>query len=283
MERRELTVDGGLEGAVIAVTGGAKGIGQATAEQMVARGARVAIGDLDLEGVTATAGAIGDRAVGLHLDVTDRDSFGEFLNSAEALFGPLDGLVNNAGVMMLGPVDEEDPKTTAAMIAVNLTGVINGTQLAMSLMKPRRRGRIINIASQAGKAGLAGGATYCATKSAVIGFSEAVRAELKGSGVGISWVLPGVVDTELAAGLPEINLMDPLSPDDIAKAVADAMIKGGSEIWVPTLNQWLDAPMRLLPRNLRESIYGLAGADRVLSGADSERRREYEEHVGRGS
>jgi NADP-dependent 3-hydroxy acid dehydrogenase YdfG len=247
---------------------------------MVARGARVAVGDLDLERVSAAAGEIGERAVGLHLDVTDRESFSEFLTAAESLFGPLDGLVNNAGVMILGPIDEEDPQVTAAMIGVNLTGVINGTQLAMRLMKPRRRGRIINIASQAGKAGLAGGATYCATKSAVIGFSESVRAELKGTGVGISWVLPGVVDTELASGLPEIGLMEPLAPDEIAAAVADAMSEGGSEIWVPVVNQWLDAPMRLLPRNLRERVLGLTGADKVLSGADPERRRDYEKQSG---
>jgi hypothetical protein len=77
--------------------------------------------------------------------------------------------------------------------------------------------------------------------------------------------------------------MDPLAPDEIAAAVADALSEGGSEIWVPVVNQWLDAPMRLLPRNLRERIFGLTGADKVLSGADQERRREYEEHSGRVS
>lgn len=265
-----------LEGAVVAITGGARGIGKATARMMIGQGARVAIGDLDLEEVTGVAGELGDQAVGLHLDVTDRDSFREFLDSAESLFGPLDGLVNNAGLMILGPIEDEDPAVTSAMVGVNLTGVINGTQLAVERMKPRRRGRIINIASQAGKAGLAGGATYCATKSAVIGFSEAVRSELKGSGVGISWVLPGVVKTELSTGLPDINLMDPLTPDDIAAAIVQAISKGGSEIWVPAANQWLDAPMRLMPRKVRERLLGLTGADKVLSGADPKGRQAYE-------
>lgn len=271
-----------LEGAVVAVTGGAQGIGRATADRMVEWGARVALGDLDLEAVTGAAGEIGPEAVGLHLDVTDRDSFREFLDSAESLFGPLDGLVNNAGVMILGPVDEEEPATTERMLAVNLGGVITGTQLAMERMKPRRRGRIINIASQAGKTGLAGGATYCASKSAVIGFSESVRAELKGTGVAVSWVLPGVVDTELSAGLPEIGLMDPLAPEDIATAVARTMTEGGSEVWVPAANQLLDAPSRLLPRHLRERLLTLFGADKVLAGADPASRQRYEQRATRG-
>lgn len=270
-----------LEGAVVAISGSARGIGRATAEEMVRRGARVALGDLDLEKVTETAAEIGPRAVGLQLDVTDRESFREFLDSAESLLGPLDGLVNNAGVMILGPIDEEDPAATATMIGVNLTGVITGTQLAMERMKPRRRGRIINIASQVGKAGLAGGATYCATKFGVIGFSESVRAELKGTGVAISWVLPGLVRTELAAGLPDINLMDPLSPGDIAEAVADTMTEGGSEVWVPAVNRVLEASVRLLPRNLRERLVALTGTDRVLSDIDSESRRSYEKKASR--
>ncbi|MBN8869420.1 MAG: SDR family oxidoreductase [Solirubrobacterales bacterium] len=268
-----------LEGAVVAITGGAQGIGRATAEAMVGQGARVAIGDLDLEKATAAAGELGENAVGLHLDVADRDSFRQFLDSAESLLGPLDGLVNNAGVMIVGPAEEEDPAATAAMIAVNLTGVINGTQLAIGLMKPRHRGRIINIASQAGKAGLPGGATYCATKSAVIAYSEAVRGELKGSGVGIAWVLPGIVNTELAAGLPEIGLMDALEPSDIAAAVTKTMAEGGSEVWVPAVNQWLDAPVRLLPRRARERILALTGADKVLAAADPVRRKDYEEQA----
>lgn len=265
-----------LEQAVVAITGGARGIGRASAEQLAAAGGRVAIGDLDGEAAAKAASDIGKRAIGIQVDVTDHDSFEAFLEQAEAELGPLDGLVNNAGVMLLGPIDEEDPEQTGTMIAVNLTGVINGTRLAISKMKPRHRGRIINIASQAGKAGLSGGATYCATKFGVIGFSESVRQELKGSGVGISWILPGVVDTAMTAGLPDTRLMEMLSPDEVASAVVKAMKEGGSEVWVPARNQWLDAPLRLLPRHLRERVFAMTGADQVLAGADPERRRGYE-------
>jgi NADP-dependent 3-hydroxy acid dehydrogenase YdfG len=274
-----------LKGAVVVVTGGAAGIGKSTATKMVEAGARVAIGDIHAEMAAETAEQInlgaagqesGGEALGLPLDVTDRDGFDLFLDQAEAKFGPIDCLVNNAGVMLLGPVDEEEPAATRAMIEVNLIGVINGTQAAMDRMKPRRRGRIINIASQAGKAGMAGGATYCATKFGVIGFSEAVRAELKGTGVSISWVLPGLVNTELATGLPDIPLMDLLSPDEIAEAVVGALAEGGSEIWVPARNQWLDAPARLLPRPLRERVMAMTGADKVLAEADPQSRKAYE-------
>ncbi|MCB8915221.1 MAG: SDR family oxidoreductase [Thermoleophilales bacterium] len=276
-----------LEGAVVVVTGGAAGIGRATATKMAESGARVAIGDIHAEKAVETAGEIsemvgreaartGGKVIGKPLDVTDRDGFELFLDDVEAEFGPIDCLVNNAGVMLLGPIDEEERAATRAMIEVNLVGVINGTQAAMARMKPRHRGRIVNIASQAGKAGMAGGATYCATKFGVIGFSESVRAELKGTGVSISWVLPGLVNTELAAGLPDIPLMDLLSPDDIAMAVRAALTDGGSEIWVPARNQWLDAPVRLLPRSLRERVFALTGADKVLAEADSGRRKEYE-------
>ena len=268
-----------LEEAVIAITGGARGIGRATAKQMAAAGARVAIGDLDGDAAAKAAAEIGGHAIGKKLDVADIDSFESFLAQAEAELGPLDGLVNNAGVMLLGPIDEEDPADTRAMVSVNLTGVINGTRLAINRMKPRRRGRIINIASQAGKAGLSGGATYCATKFAVIGFSESVRQELTGSGVGISWILPGVVDTAMTAGLPDIRLMEMLPPDDVASAVVKTMTEGGSEVWVPARNQWLDAPLRLLPRHLRERVFAMTGADQVLAGADPERRKGYESPI----
>jgi NAD(P)-dependent dehydrogenase (short-subunit alcohol dehydrogenase family) len=129
---------------------------------MVEAGARVAIGDIHAEMAAETAEQInlgaagqesGGEALGLPLDVTDRDGFDLFLDQAEAKFGPIDCLVNNAGVMLLGPVDEEEPAATRAMIEVNLIGVINGTQAAMDRMKPRRRGRIINIASQDGRRG----------------------------------------------------------------------------------------------------------------------------------
>ena len=110
-------------------------------------------------------------------------------------------LINNAGIMPLGPFAEEDDATARRMIDINVHGVIFGTKLAIPGMRQRGSGHIVNIASQAGKAGIPGGATYCATKHAVVGLSEAVRAELRDTGVEVSVVMPAVVDTELGSGL----------------------------------------------------------------------------------
>ena len=169
-ERRSLT------GKVVAITGGARGIGKATAAALVRKGCRVAIGDLDLALAEQTAAALGGGTVALPLDVTDRASFAAFLDEAERQLGPLDVLVNNAGIMPVTPFVEESEDSVRRQIDINLHGVITGTQMAIERMSPRHRGHIVNIASQAGKAGVPGIATYSATKHAVVGLSEAVRA-----------------------------------------------------------------------------------------------------------
>ena len=164
-----------VAGKVVAITGGARGIGKSTATALVRRGARVAIGDLDLELAEKTATELGGNVVAFALDVTDRDSFAAFLDEAEKELGAVDVLINNAGIMPVGPFGEENDETARPIVDINLHGVIFGTKLALERMVPRGSGHIVNVASQAGKAGLPGGATYCATKHAVVGLSEAVR------------------------------------------------------------------------------------------------------------
>ena len=190
-----------LNGKVVAMTGGARGIGKATATALARQGLpgrdrrpRRRAGRAD----RARASAAG--AIALPLDVTDRESFAAFLDEAERQLGPLDVLINNAGIMPLGRFADEDDATAQRMIDINLHGVIFGTKLALERMEPRNSGHIVNIASQAGKGGFPGGATYCATKHAVVGLSEAVRAELDGTDIEVSCVMPAVVNTELAAG-----------------------------------------------------------------------------------
>jgi NAD(P)-dependent dehydrogenase (short-subunit alcohol dehydrogenase family) len=189
-----------LAGKVVVITGGARGIGAATATALVAKGARVAIGDLDEELTKRAAKELGGDTLGLRLDVTDHPGYTAFLDQVERELGPIDVLVNNAGIMPLALLDEESDQTTSRQIAINLTAVIHGTREGLVRMKPRRSGHIVNIASVAGKIGAAGGATYCATKHAVVGLCEAVYYELRGTGVDISCVMPTIVSTELAAG-----------------------------------------------------------------------------------
>jgi NADP-dependent 3-hydroxy acid dehydrogenase YdfG len=185
-----------LQGKVVAITGGARGIGKATAKALIGQGAKVAIGDLDLELAEKTAAELGSGTVALELDVTRRDSFEAFVDGVEERLGPIYSLINNAGIMPIGPLAEEDDATARRMVDINLHGVIYGTKIAIARLQPRGTGHIVNIASQAGKAGIPGGATYCATKHAVVGLSEAVRQELRDSGVEWGTLAARRVDEE---------------------------------------------------------------------------------------
>jgi short-subunit dehydrogenase len=267
-----------LAGQTAAITGAARGIGRATAAAFLRRGMRVAIGDVDLEAAERTAAELGPRAVALPLDVTERASFAAFLDGAEEQLGPLDVLVNNAGIMPLGRFVDEDDETARRMIDINLHGVIIGTKLALERMLERDRGHIVNISSQAGKFGAPGGATYSATKHAVVGLTEAVRGELHlmGAHVDVSYVMPFVVNTELGSGLGKARGMSSLEPEDVAEAIVEALQHGTVDVWVPKSAKRQFLFGSLLPRALSERMARLVKADRVLAGADHHVRRDYE-------
>jgi NAD(P)-dependent dehydrogenase (short-subunit alcohol dehydrogenase family) len=267
-----------LAGQTAAITGGARGIGRATAQAFLRRGMRVAIGDVDFDAARTTAEQLGGRTIALPLDVTDRDSFDAFLAGAEDQLGPLDVLVNNAGIMQVGRFIDEDDMTARRMIDINLHGVILGTKLALGRMLPRDRGHIVNISSQAGKFGAPGGATYSATKHAVVGLTEAVRGELRlmGAHIDVSYVMPFVVNTELGSGLGEARGMTNLEPSEVADAIVDALEYQVVDVWVPKRAKRTNVLGSLLPRSLAEGMTRAMKADRVLAGADLNRRRDYE-------
>ena len=270
-----------LAGKVVAITGGARGIGEATARAIVAKGGKVAIGDLDVELAQKTASALGGDTIALELDVTRRDSFENFISQVEERLGPLDVLVNNAGIMPIGPFAEEDDATARRMIDINLHGVIFGTKLAIPGMVRRGSGHIVNIASQAGKGGFPGGATYCATKHAVVGLSEAVRAELRDTGVEVSVVMPAVVNTELGSGLVEARGVKVSEPSDVANAIVDALEVPKFDVWVPKITATIARVMTLMPRAGREAIARALKADQVLWNADANARAAYEDRAAR--
>lgn len=269
-----------LRGKVVAITGGAQGIGATTAASLVEAGASVAIGDLDQARAEKTAGELGARTVALSLDVTDVGGFTAFLDEVERQLGPLDILINNAGIMPLGAIDEEDDSSTQRQLEINLHAVIHGTREAVTRMRPRRRGHIVNLASMAGKAGFPGGATYCATKHGVVGLSEAVRGELRGSGVEVSCVLPAVVRTELASGLGEANIIKSVSPEQVAAAIVEALRRPRFDVFVPSSLDAVGRITRLLPRRAAEWVQRALGADQLLaSGMHSSQRAEYEDRA----
>jgi NADP-dependent 3-hydroxy acid dehydrogenase YdfG len=268
-----------LNGKVVAITGGARGIGKATAAALVRKGAKVAIGDLDRELAERTAAELGGETLALELDVTERESFANFLDQVEERLGSLEVLVNNAGIMPLGRFVDEDDLTAQRMIDINLHGVIFGMKLALPRMQRRNSGHIVNIASQAGKGGFPGGATYCATKHAVVGLSEAVRAEVRKTEIEVSCVMPAVVNTELASGLVETRGIKAVQPEDVADAIVAALEQPRFDVWVPRESAAVYRVMQVLPRSAREGIARLLKADRVLAGADAGKRAAYEDRA----
>ncbi len=268
-----------LNGKVVAITGGARGIGKATATALVRKGCRVALGDIDLELAEQTAQALGGGTIAIQLDVTDRGSFDAFLDEAERQLGPVDVLINNAGIMPLGRFADEDDATAQRMVDINIHGVILGTKLALARMEPRNSGNIVNIASQAGKAGFPGGATYCATKHAVVGLCEAVRAELDGTAIEVHCVMPGVVKTELGSGLQEARGVKNLEPEEVADAIVEALETGRFEVWVPRSTKAINVMMGLIPRRGREAIAKGLKADKILAEPDHAERAAYEQRA----
>lgn len=265
-----------VAGSVVAITGGARGIGRATAAALTAQGARVAIGDIDASLAEQTATELRGGTIGLPLDVTDRDSFAAFLDQVEDRLGPLDVLINNAGIMPIGRFVDETDSTAERMIDINLVGLIYGSKLALERFLPRRRGHLVQIASAAGKMGFAGGVTYCATKHAVVGLSEALRSELRDTGVEISVVMPVVVNTELGSGLPETRGFKAVQPEDVASAIIEALQTGRFEVYVPRSMAGVVRFGALMPRRTMDALGKLLKGDQVLAHPDHLARAAYE-------
>jgi len=265
-----------LRGRAVAVTGAARGIGRATARELHAAGMKVAIGDLDGELAEAAAAELGADAVGLTVDVTDPESFESFLDAAEANVGPLDVLVNNAGILHLGPFVDEDLEATRRQFDVNVFGVVNGTRLILPRFRRRGGGHLVNVASSAGKVTPPGIATYVATKHAVVGLTEAVRAEHAGQGIDFSIVMPGVVKTEMIAGYAKSPVVEEITPEDVAAEIADALRTGRIDVWVPRSLGRIQRVMAFVPRPAREWIGRRLGIDSITWKADRSARGDYE-------
>src|SRR3954465_13539908 len=222
-----------LQGDVVAITGGGRGIGRALARALSAQGARVAVCDLDGAKAAETATELGGDAIGLAVDVTEHAALIGFIDTVEERLGPLDVLINNAGIMPVTPLVDEDDASIARQLELNLRAVIVGTREAMRRRAPRRRGHIVNVASVAGRTGFPHLATYCATKHGVVGLSEAVRAELRGTGVEVTVVMPSLVNTELASGVPEARGVKTIEPEEVADAVIAALRVPRFDVFVP--------------------------------------------------
>jgi NAD(P)-dependent dehydrogenase (short-subunit alcohol dehydrogenase family) len=265
-----------ISGRTVAITGGARGLGLATAKAVASRGARVAIGDLDGDLARAEAAALPGPGphLGFALDVTDPESFETFLGQAAEL-GALDVLINNAGIMPVRAFAEEDPLVTRRQVEINVLGVTTGTRLALDRMLPRGRGHVINVASAAGRVAVPGEAVYTATKHAVVGFGEALRVELRGTGVEVSTILPSLAATELASGMRPPRFVPMVKPEQVAKAIVKTLERPKLEVIVPAWTTPLIRMTLAMPPNARDRVRDFFRIGELGSEIDTAARAAY--------
>ncbi|MGB8407783.1 MAG: SDR family oxidoreductase [Mycobacterium sp.] len=267
-----------ISGRTIAITGAARGIGYATATALLARGARVVIGDRDVTVLETAVSALGKlgQVTGYPLDVTDRESFEVFLDKARSDgSGHLDVLINNAGVMPIGAFLDESPQSVRSALEVNLYGVITGCQLALPEMVRRRSGHIINIGSMAGLIPVPGQAIYNATKFGVVGMSAALADEFAPQGVEISVIMPPFTRTELISGTTETATTKPVEPEDIAAAVVKTLDKPKTHVSVPPALRFIAQTTQLLGPRGRRWMNKRLGLDTVFLQFDATKRQSY--------
>ncbi|WP_099040927.1 SDR family oxidoreductase [Mycobacterium neglectum] len=268
-----------INGKVVVVTGGARGIGLATARTLHALGAKVAIGDVD-EATVKETGADLDLGFYARLDVTDRQSFTTFLDDVERELGPVDVLVNNAGICPAGGFLDEPDEVTQRAIAINLFGVILGTKLAAERMVNRGRGHIINIASVGAVNAVPGIATYCATKHAVLGYTDTARLELRGTGVRASVVMPTLTNTSMIDGVASASGLKNAEPEDIAAGIVGLIAKPKPRVTVTRPAALLIGLSRRLPLRVSEAVSRAMNADRIfVDAARTAARRDYEDRA----
>jgi len=225
-----------LEGKVVAITGASSGIGEATAVAAARAGAAVSLAARRGDRIAELAERIeadGGRALSVETDVTDAAQAEAFIARTTEELGRLDVLINNAGLMLINPFEHADPDEWRRMVEVNVFGVLHCTRAALPGMRERGYGHIVNVSSVAGRRASALFAVYNLTKFGVTGFSEALRQELAGSGIRVTVVEPGAVDTELASHNSEVvkegakamneKLGKLLESEDIAAAILHAI------------------------------------------------------------
>ena len=270
----------------VLITGAASGIGAATARRLAEAGWLVGLGDVDDEGAAALAKALADelgegRALALALDVRDEAAWARAVEAfGTASGGRLDVLINNAGLLMAGPLAEMPVAKLRDLVEVNLTGAVLGVQACLPLLAATPGARIVNIASIAGLRALPEAAVYSATKFALRGLGQALRDELKPLGVAVSTVYPGFARTPMLAGAGfdatlearlEAGGFDTYSANTIAKAVVKAVLRGRDEAGAGSQGRALRMLAAVSPPLL--ALIWRLGQRRAAKAAGSDRSR----------
>lgn len=191
-----------LSARTAVITGGAQGLGYAIAERFVAEGARVVLGDLDLEATEAAAARLGD-AIAVRCDVTSSDEVAALVDTAVSTFGSLDVMVNNAGITRDATMRKMTEDQFDQVIAVHLKGTWNGLRHAAAVMRDAGSGAIVNMSSISGKVGMVGQTNYSAAKAGIVGMTKAAAKELAHLGVRVNAIQPGLIRSAMTEAMPQ--------------------------------------------------------------------------------
>jgi NAD(P)-dependent dehydrogenase (short-subunit alcohol dehydrogenase family) len=271
-----------ISGRTVVITGAARGIGLATARALLARGARVVIGDRDVAALESAVAGLAELGVasGHPLDVTDPESFATFLDKARSDGGGhIDVLINNAGVMPIGAFLEQTDEAIRTSIEVNFCGVLTGCRLALPEMVRRRSGHIVNVASLAGVMAVPGQVVYAGTKFAVVGLSTALADEFAPHGVDVTVVMPPFTNTELISGTKPVSANRPVEPADIAAAIVKVLDRPTTQVAVPVGVRVPLGIIAVLGPRARRWVQRRTGSDRVFLDFDTAQRSSYEDRA----
>ena len=263
---------------VALVTGAGRGIGLSISRALLDQGCKVVMTDIDLDRVRQAAQELDDSdncVLVKHLDVTDSENWEQVILEVQAEWGDVDILVNNAGIMVLGDYLELNPSLDERQVDINIWGVLHGQRSVLPSMLSRGQGHIVNIASAAGQVGIPYAAIYSATKFAVVGMTEAVAYEYKGTGVHFTAVCPSLVETELVAGAGRPIWPPAVSPEDVAKAVVRAIQKKKELVFVPRVARLSIVLPAILPHRVARKIAEVLNMGEMFQQIDDDARSAY--------
>lgn len=268
-----------LKGRVVLITGAARGMGLRHAQTFAQEGARMVLTDIDKEELEKAAEQLrgsGQDVYAYELDIADREACFALCEKVESEVGPIDVLINNAAIASNEGVLEMSEDSYRRITDVNYLGQVWMMQAAVPGMAERGSGHVVNVASTAGKVGVARLGPYCATKHALVGITDAVRQELRKSGVDFTIVCPGYIDTGMFAGAKVPFLTRNQDPQRVADAVLDAVKKRKTEIYVPSFIARLTAFSRGLglPR-FYDVVSSISGLDKSFNTMHEDRGRPF--------
>lgn len=256
-----------LNDTTVLITGGARGIGRKMAERAIARGARVIIWDMNPQTLQETVSALGDSARGYVVDITDRNQVYETGRKVREELGPVDVLINNAGIVTGKPFLELPDEMIERTFQVNSISLFWMARAFLPDMIARNRGHVVTISSAAGQVGVAKLADYCASKFAATGFDESLRVELKASAPGVRTTLvsPYYINTGMFEGVQtRFPLLLPiLEEDQVADKVIRAIERNDARLYLPPLVRILSV-IKFLPTPICDAIMNFFGVNQTM-------------------